>query len=271
MTKSKPDKRMTVPEFRARKAAAGAPLVVVTAYEAMSAKLADAAGVDAVLVGDSLGPVVMGYENTVPVTFDEILHHVRAVRNGLKNALLIADLPFGTYQESVAQATHHAVRLLKEGGAQAVKIEGGAPHILEIVERFVQSAIPVMGHIGLTPQSYHAFGGHRVQGRDEENAERLMREACALETAGVFGLVLETIPAELAAKVTASISIPTIGIGAGAHCDGQVQVWHDILGLAPRVYKHTKRYANLTEIIGAALYTDEVRRSEFPSEEQSLH
>ncbi len=266
------EKRVTVPIFRARKAA-GQPITVVTAYDYMSAKLADRAGIDAVLVGDSLGPVVMGYETTVPVTFDEILHHVRAVRNGLKRALLIADLPFGTYQESIEQAVGYSVRLLKEGGAQAVKLEGGSPYFLEIVQRLHECAIPVMGHIGLTPQSYHAFGGHRVQGRNDEDAERLLREACGLEAAGAFGIVLETIPAELAQQITASVSVPTIGIGAGAGCDGQVQVWHDILGLAPRVYKHTKKYADLGSVIEAALrtYADEVREKEFPSEEQSLH
>lgn len=266
------EKRVTVPIFRARKAN-HQPITVVTAYDFMSAKLADKAGIDAVLVGDSLGPVVMGFESTVPVTFEEILHHVRAVRNGLKRALLIADLPFGTYQESVAQAVGYAVRLLKEGGAQAVKLEGGSPYFLEIVQRLAECAIPVMGHIGLTPQSVHAFGGHKVQGRKEEDAERLLHEACALERAGAFGIVLEAMPAELAEQITASVSIPTIGIGAGVHCDGQVQVWHDILGLAPRVYHHTKKYADLGTIIENALkaYADEVRQNHFPSEEQSLH
>lgn len=266
--------RVTVPDVRARKATGedgSKKLVMLTAYDYPSARLADRAGVDMVLVGDSLGAVVLGYKNVVPVTLDEMVHHVRAVRRGLKYALLVADLPFGTYQASIEDAVHSATILLKEG-AEAVKLEGGAA-MLPTVQRLTDVGIPVMGHLGLTPQAIHQFGGHRAQGVTPESAEQLRQDARGLGEAGAFGMVLETIPAALAAQISGEVPIPTIGIGAGAGCDGQVQVWHDILGLSPgRTFKHTKHYAEIGQQIEAAIraYADEVRDSRFPTGEHSL-
>jgi 3-methyl-2-oxobutanoate hydroxymethyltransferase len=262
--------RITVPDLRLRKAS-GDKIVMVTAYDYPSARLADRAGVDMVLVGDSLGSVVLGYKTVVPVTLEEIVHHVRAVRRGLKRALLVADLPFGSYQASVEEAVRNAVLLLKEG-AQAVKLEGGAP-MAATVRRLTEVGIPVVGHLGLTPQSIHMFGGHRAQGREPAAAQQLRHDARGLEVAGAFGMVLETIPAALAAQITAEVSILTIGIGAGPECDGQVQVWHDLLGLtAGRPLRHAKRYASLGETAEAALrdYAEEVRQGRFPTKEHSL-
>ena len=266
--------RVTVPDVRARKAAGedgGKKLVMLTAYDFPSARLADRAGVDMVLVGDSLGAVVLGYKNVVPVTLEEITHHVRAVRRGLKYALLVADLPFGTYQASIEDAIHSATVLLK-AGAEAVKLEGGAA-MLPTVRRLTEVGIPVMGHLGLTPQAINQFGGHRAQGVTPESAERLRQDAKGLEAAGAFGMVLETIPARVAAQISSEVQIPTIGIGAGAGCDGQVQVWHDILGLSSgRAFKHTKHYAEIGQLIESAIraYADEVRDSRFPTGEHSL-
>ena len=266
--------RVTVPDVRAWKATGEKPaekLVMLTAYDYPSARLADRAGVDMVLVGDSLGAVVLGYKNVVPVTLDEMAHHVRAVRRGLKHALLVADLPFGTYQASIEDAVHSATFLLKEG-AEAVKLEGGAA-MLPTVRRLTDVGIPVMGHLGLTPQAINQFGGHRAQGVTPESAEQLRQDARGLEEAGAFGMVLETIPAILAAEISQEVGIPTIGIGAGVGCDGQVQVWHDILGLSPgRVFKHTKHYAEIGQLIEAAIraYADEARDSRFPTGEHSL-
>ncbi|MCW3098108.1 MAG: ketopantoate hydroxymethyltransferase [Chthonomonadaceae bacterium] len=267
----KADRRVTVPEFRARKAR-GEKIVMVTAYDYPSAPLADRAGVDCLLVGDSVGSVVQGHPTTLPVTLDEMIYHVRMVRRGVKRALLLADLPFGTYQVGVEEAMRSAVRMLKEGGADGVKLEGGAP-MVATVRRLTEAGIPVMGHLGLTPQSVNLFGGHKVQGREEAAAEQMLADAQALEAAGAFGLVLETIPATLAARITAEITIPTVGIGAGPDCDGQVQVWHDLLGLFPgKTFRHAKRYAELGAAAEAALraYTDEVRQGAFPTKEQSL-
>lgn len=262
--------RVTVPTLRQRKAM-GQKIVMVTAYDYAAAKLADRAGVDVILVGDSLGQTVLGYDSTVPVTLEEMLHHTRAVRRGLRHALLLADMPFGTYQTSPEDAIRNAARLLKEGGAQAVKVEGGAPFV-ETVRRLTDASIPVMGHLGLTPQSIHVFGGHRVQGRDSESAQKMIEDARALEDAGAFGIVLETIPATLAADISAAISIPTIGIGAGPDCDGQVQVWHDIIGLSSRAFRHAKRYVDVGSLIENALrdYAEEVRQRRFPTKEHSL-
>lgn len=262
-------RRMTAPDLRTRKAA-GERIVVVTAYDYPSARLAERAGIDVVLVGDSVGKVVLGYKNVIPVTMEEMLHHVCAVARGIKRALLIADMPFGSYQVSVADAMHGAVELLR-AGAHAVKIEGGES-VCETVRRLTEAGIPVMCHLGLTPQSVNRFGGHRVQGTEQKEAERMLADARLLEAAGAFGIVLETIPAELASQITAAISIPTIGIGAGAGCDGQVQVWHDLLGLTDgRTLKHVKRYAEVGSLIEAALreYADEVRKGSFPTKEQS--
>lgn len=263
--------RVTAPGLRERKQQ-GDKIVMLTAYDYPSARLADRAGVDVVLVGDSLGTVTLGYESTVPVTLEEILHHVRAVRRGLRHALLLADLPFGTFQVSPEETIRNAARLLKEGGAQAVKLEGGTP-VVETVRRLTDAGIPVMGHLGLTPQSIHIFGGHRAQGKEPHAALQILADAKALEAAGAFGIVLETIPAALAAQVTAELAIPTIGIGAGPDCDGQVQVWHDLLGLYPgKVFRHVKRYAEVGDVIEGALraYADEVRESRFPTQEHSL-
>lgn len=263
--------RITVPEF-IRFKQRGKRIVMVTAYDCPAARLADSAGVDCILVGDSVGTTVLGYETTVPVTLDEILHHVRAARRGVQRALLIADLPFGAYQADPADAIRSAARLMKEGGAQAVKVEGGAP-IVETVRRLTNAGIPTMGHLGLTPQSVHLLGGHRAQGKDTDSARRILDDAAALEEAGAFGIVLEAIPAALARQITAAIEIPTIGIGAGVECDGQVQVWHDLLGLTShKPFRHAKRYIELGDQIRDALrtYAQEVRAREFPGEEHSL-
>jgi 3-methyl-2-oxobutanoate hydroxymethyltransferase len=243
----------------------------LTAYDYPSARLADRAGVDVVLVGDTLGPLVLGYDNTLPVTLGEMLHHVRAVKRGVRRALLLADMPFGTYQVSSEDAVRNAARLIKEG-AQALKLEGGEP-VIETVRRLTESGIPIMGHLGLTPQSIHIFGGNRAQGKDAAAQRRMMADAQALEAAGAFAIVLEAIPAQLAAQITETITIPTIGIGAGPACDGQVQVWHDILGMAPgRQLRHTKRYAEMGELVESAIraYADEVRADRFPSKEHSF-
>ncbi len=261
--------RFAVPDVRARKAR-GEKLVMLTAYDYPSARLADRAGVDMVLVGDSLGAVVLGYKNVVPVTLEDMIHHVRAVRRGLKYALLVADMPFGTYQASVEDAVRNAALLLKEG-AEAVKLEGGEA-MLPTVRRLTDVGIPVMGHLGLTPQSIYLLGGHRAQGVEDADAQRLLNDARSLEAAGAFGMVLETIPAALAADITNAVHIPTIGIGAGAACDGQVQVWHDLLGLGGgRTFRHAKRYAEVGKIIEEAVreYGEEVRASRFPTEEHS--
>ncbi len=250
----------------------GERIVVVTAYDYPSARLADKAGVDVVLVGDTVGIMALGYDNTVPVTLDEMVHHVSSVRRGLKWALLLADLPFGTYESGSDEAIRSSVRLMKEGGAQAVKIEGGA-WLASSVQRMTNAGIPVVGHVGLMPQSVNLLGGHKAQGREPEQAERIREDALALEAAGAVGILLEAIPAALAARITADLTVPTIGIGAGVGCDGQVQVWHDLLGIPPgKPYRHVKRYAAVGEVIESALrtYAEEVRNGVFPSEENSL-
>lgn len=267
----KADRRVTVPEFRARKAR-GEKIVMLTAYDYPSALLADRAGVDCLLVGDTLGSVVQGHPTTLPVTLDEVIYHVRMVRRGVKRALLLADLPFGSYQVNTEEAMHSAIRLLKEAGADAVKLEGGGA-MIATVQRLTEAGIPVVGHLGLTPQSVNLLGGHKVQGREAAAADQMVADAQRLEAAGAFGLVLETIPAALAARITAEISIPTIGIGAGPECDGQVQVWHDLLGLYPgKTFRHVKRYVDLGAAVDTALraYADEVRVGAFPTKEQSL-
>lgn len=247
----------------------GERIAMVTAYDYTSAQIADGAGVPLILVGDSLGMVVLGHSSTVPVSLDEMLHHIRAVVRGSAKALVIGDLPFLTYT-SVEQAVASAGRVMQETGAQAVKLEGGRS-VAPIIARLVELGIPVMGHIGFTPQSVHQIGT-RVQGRRGDDARRLIEDALAVEAAGAFAIVLELVPTQLAAAITERLRIPTIGIGAGAGCAGQVQVWHDMLGLysdfKPR---HAKAYANLAETIGAALasYVAEVRSGAFPTAEQS--
>jgi 3-methyl-2-oxobutanoate hydroxymethyltransferase len=250
---------------------AGEPFPVITAYDATGARLVEAAGVQFILVGDSLGMVVQGNETTIPVTLDEMIYHARMVVRGTKKALIIVDMPFLSYHLSPEQALANAGRLMQEGSAGAVKLEGGAD-MANTVARITASGIPVMAHIGLTPQHYHQFGGWKVQGRGSNAAKRLIDDALALEAAGAFSIVLETIPAPLAAEITAQLHIPTIGIGAGIGTSGQVQVFHDVLGMLERTPKHAKRYANLSQTITGAVaqYVDEVKRGKFPTEAQSF-
>jgi 3-methyl-2-oxobutanoate hydroxymethyltransferase len=256
-----------------RMKAQGAPITMLTAYDFPFARIFDSAGVDLLLVGDSLGMVVQGAESTLPVTLGEILYHTRMVVRARQRALVIADLPFLSYQVNPEQALRNAGRLIKEGGAEAVKLEGGIT-MAETIRRLVDIDIPVMGHIGLTPQSIHRMGGHRVQGRRSGKApgcrERLLEDAAAVEQAGAFSIVLEGMPAELAQEITATVSIPTIGIGAGPDCDGQVLVMHDVLGLSESfVPRFAKPYANLWHEASAAAtaYVREVRERAFPSAE----
>ncbi len=253
--------RITAPLVRRMKAK-GEKVVCVTAYDFPSARLADQAGVNLILVGDSLGNVVLGYENTLAVDLAAMVHHTAAAARGVHRALLVADLPFGSYQASKEQAVHSAVALVK-AGAQAVKPEGAD---LETVHAILNAGIPVMGHVGMTPQSVHRFGGFKVQGKGEEG-DRILAEARALDEAGVFAIVLELIPMALAKRISEGIDCPTIGIGAGPHCDGQVQVLHDVLGLGSEMFKHTKRYLEGGGLIGDALqqYAAEVRSGAFPT------
>ena len=264
-------KPVTVPDIVSRKRD-GVPVVMVTAYDATFARLVDACDVDIVLVGDSLGMVMQGHEHTLEVTVEHMIYHARCVRRALRCAHLTVDMPFMSYQTSPDVAVENAGRLIKEGGAASVKLEGGA-RILPAIERIVSAGIPVMGHLGLTPQSVHAFGGFKVQARNEEAADRLREEALQLERAGCFSLVLEGIPAPLAAEVSASLSIPTIGIGAGNGCDGQVLVMQDLLGLDDSFKpKFVKRYANLADPIREAFsaYAADVRSRAFPGPEHSF-
>lgn len=241
----------------------GHPIVVLTAWDYLIAQLLDTASVDLILVGDSMS-VVLGYQNTLPISLEEMLHHAKAVRRGVKQALMVVDLPFMSYQESVAQAMHSAGRVLKETGAQAVKLEGGYPAMIDTVTRLVQAGIPVMGHVGLTPQSINQIG-LRQQGKTEDARNQILYEAIALEQAGVFSIILEHIPADLALEITQKISIPTIGIGAGPHCNGQVLVTSDLLGLSEKQPPFAKVYTNLREIITHAVgeFSKEVREGKF--------
>jgi 3-methyl-2-oxobutanoate hydroxymethyltransferase len=242
----------------------GRTIVALTAWDYTTGRLLDTSGVDLILVGDSLAGM-LGYGTTIPLTLEEMLHHAKAVRRGVKNALIVFDLPFLTYQESFQQAMHSAGRALKEAGAQAVKIEGGYPAIVETVAQLVQAGVPVMGHIGLTPQSIHQLG-LRQQGKTPTDSERLITEAIALETAGAFSIVLEHIPSELAAQISQKLTIPTIGIGAGSGCDGQVLVTSDLLGLSERQPPFAKVYVNLSDAIAQAVqsFAVEVRDRKFP-------
>ena len=249
----------------------GDKLVMVTAYDHPSARLADEAGVDLVLVGDSAADNVLGYDSTVPVTVDELLVLVRAVARGARRAIVVADLPFGSFQLSDGEAVRNALRFVKEGGADVVKLEGAGTS-LSRVQAIVSAGIPVVGHIGLTPQSATLLGGLRAQGRTAEKARRVLSDARALEAAGCFSLVLEAVPAAVAARVTEAVAIPTIGIGAGRACDGQVLVWHDLLGLAERPpARFVKRYAELGPAIRDALerFAADVRSGAFPGEEHT--
>jgi 3-methyl-2-oxobutanoate hydroxymethyltransferase len=271
--------KVTVPSILERKSTISsqknspAKITCLTAYDYPTARLLDEAGVDVLLVGDSLAMVVLGYESTLPVTMEEMLHHTRAVRRGTRRALLVSDMPYGSYHDDPAAAVRNAIRFVKEAGAEAVKVEGGERR-MELISRLVEAEIPVMGHIGLTPQSVNAFGGFRVQGKTEEAGDQLLRDARAVEAAGAFAVVLESIPRELGARITSELRIPTIGIGAGPDCDGQVLVIHDLLGLSfGHKPKFTRRYADVGEIISraAAEYCRDVQQGSFPSDEESYH
>ena len=249
------------------------PITCLTAYDYATSRLVDEAGIDMILVGDSLAMVVLGYENTLPVTVDEMLHHTRAVRRGVRRALVIADMPYASYHVSEKDSLRNATRFVKEAGAEAVKLEGGEKRA-DLVRRLIDAEIPVMGHIGLTPQSVHRMGGFKVQGKTLAAVEQLMRDAVALDRAGIFSLVLEGIPREVAAMITAEISAPTIGIGAGPDCDGQVLVLHDILNLtfAPPA-KFVRRYGDVGAVIGDAArsFKEDVEAGRYPAESESYH
>ena len=263
--------RVTINQIKEMKQK-GKLISMLTAYDYSTAKIVDEVGIPLILVGDSLGMVVLGYESTIPVTMDEMLHHTKAVVRGTKQTMVIGDMPFMTYHLSIEQALKNAARFIQEAGCQAIKLEGGVT-VAEKVRRVVECGIPVMGHIGLTPQSIHQFGGFKVQGKTPEAAIRLLEDAKALEEAGAFSIVLETVPAPLARLITQKVSVPTIGIGAGIGCDGQVQVINDILGsFADFVPKHAKQYAKLTDIIRNAVteYHNEVTAGSFPTEKQSF-
>ena len=250
----------------------GERIPMLTAYDYPTARILDAAGIPLILVGDSLGTAVLGYETTIPVTVEDIIHHTRAVVRGTSRAMVIADMPFMSYHPSQEQALRTAGRLLQEGGAQAVKLEGGAV-VADTVRRLVDCGIPVQGHLGLTPQSVYQLGGHRLQGKTEAAAQRIIDDARSLEQAGVFSLVLELVPAPLARTITETIAVPTIGIGAGPYCDGQVQVLYDLLGMDPDFKpRHVRRFANLAEIIRNAVYAyaEEVRAATFPGPAESF-
>ena len=269
-------RHVTVPELRRMKEA-GDPIVAVTAYDATAARWVDAAGVDVILVGDSLGMVVQGHDSTLPVTVDQIVYHTAAVRRGLAKGSgrpqLVGDMPFGSYQASADEAVKAAARLLAEGGAEAVKLEGGSD-FSDVIRRIVRAGVPVMGHLGLTPQSVHRMGGYVVQGKDSEKASQILRDARALEAAGCYAIVLECVPCELARVVTGQVKIPTIGIGAGPSCDGQVLVLNDLLGMDPSFTpKFVKHFANLAEAAatGLAGYVSEVKARTFPDEPHSFH
>jgi len=250
----------------------GEKIVMVTAYDYSTARIIDEVGIPLILVGDSLAMVVLGYETTIPVTIEEMLHHTKAVVRGNQGSLIVGDMPFMTYHLSVEQAMRNAGRFIQEAGCQAIKLEGGV-NVAEKVKRIVECGIPVMGHIGLTPQSIHQFGGFKAQGKTPEAAIKLIQDAQALEEAGAFAIVLETVPAQLASIITEKVSVPTIGIGAGAGCDGQVQVINDILGsFSDFVPKHAKQYVNLAALMRNALsqYAEEVSSGSFPTEKESI-
>lgn len=270
--------KITVPDLVQRKALGAAnpenkKITCLTAYDYPTARLMDQAGIDVVLVGDSVAMVALGYDSTLPLTLEDALHHTKAVRRGVKRALLVADMPYGSYHVELHEALRNAMRFVKEGGAEAVKVEGGERR-LELIARLTEAEIPVMGHVGLTPQSVNALGGYRVQGKTPATAEQLFRDARSVEAAGAFAIVLEAMPREVAAEITRTVRIPTIGIGAGPDCDGQVLVLHDMLGLtfqdAP---KFARRYANMGEIISNAVreYCADVQNGSFPTDAESYH
>lgn len=263
--------RVTTATFRQYKKD-GKPITMLTAYDYPLARLVDAAGIDAILVGDSLGNVMLGYESTIPVTMDDMIHHVKAVTRGVNRAMVVGDMPFLSYNISLAETVRNAGRFLQEAGAQAVKLEGGR-EVADAIRAITAAGIPVMGHLGLTPQSLHQMGGYKVQGKDPAAAQKLLDDARAIQEAGVFSVVLEAVPTPLATMITETLDVPTIGIGAGAHCSGQVLVAHDLLGLlAGFSPKFAKRYANLQENITEALqaYRDEVKSRSFPGPEHGF-
>lgn len=262
--------RVTIQDMKNMKQT-GEKICMLTAYDYATACLVEDAGVPMILVGDSLGNTMLGYGSTIPVTMDEMLHHTRAVVRGTTRAFIVADMPFMSYQLSDEEALRNAGRFLQEGGAQAIKLEGGRP-VVSAVKRMVEIGIPVMGHLGLTPQSIHQLGGYKVQGKTPETATRMVEDALALQEAGIFSLVLECVPSQLAALITEQLTVPTIGIGAGPDCDGQVQVVHDILGLfTDFTPKHSKRYAELGEATKQAVsdYLQDVSNGTFPTERES--
>ena len=262
--------KVTAPSLRASKER-GERLVCLTAYDYPTARIVDEAGIDIILVGDSIGNVIFGYGNTVPVTLDEIVTHTRAVRRGVQRALLVADMPYGTFHTGADDTVRNALRLIKEGAAEAVKLEGGRKRA-PLVKRLVDEEIAVMGHIGLTPQSVNKLGGYRVQGKTAEAARALLDDARALEDAGAFAIVLEVVPREIAQMITETVKIPTIGIGAGVHCDIQVLVLHDMLGLTfGKLARFVRPYANLREVMTDAIsrFAEDVRAGAYPSESES--
>ena len=263
---------MTVPEI-IRKKADCRKITMLTAYDCLFARIVDEAGIDIILVGDSLGTVIQGHTTTLSVTMDEMIYHTRIVSRGVKNALLVADMPFMSYQASAADAVYNAGRFLKEGGAAAVKVEGGSA-VGDMIKAIIAAGIPVMGHVGILPQSVHQTGGYKVQGKDEPSAEKILNDAIMLEDAGVFAVVMEGIPEALAKRITETLSIPTIGIGAGIHCDGQVLVLHDLLGLTPQpLPKFVKQYAVLRGLFADAVkrFKEDVESNKFPGNDESYH
>jgi len=266
------DKKKTIQDFITMKGN-GEKISMLTAYDASLAAMIDAAGIDMVLVGDSLGNVLLGYESTVPVTMEEMLHHCKAVRRGINQAFLIGDMPFMSYQVSKDEAIRNAGRFLKEAGCDAVKLEGGT-EVCDTVRAIVRAGIPVMGHIGLTPQTASQLGGYKVQGKDEDSARKLLQSARDLESAGAFSIVLECLPAQLSEAITRAVSIPTIGIGAGKYCDGQVLVTHDMVGMYEKfIPSFVKQYAHLAPQIkeAVAAYNKEVKNGSYPDEEHSFN
>ena len=267
------DDKITIPSLLARKAS-GPRIVCLTAYDYPTAKVLDEGGVDLILVGDSLGMVVLGYENTVPVTMEEMIHHTRAVSRGVRRALVVGDMPYFSFHLSPDETIRNASRFLKEGGAAAVKIEGASRNRLKVVEAMVEAEIPVMGHVGLTPQSIHHLGRFRVKGAKADEARRIVDDAVNLEKAGAFAVVLESMPVEVAADVTRTLKIPTIGIGAGPACDGQVLVFHDMMGFTTGYMpKFVRKYADLHAAMSGAVaaYSKDVREGRFPDDATSYH
>jgi len=265
--------RLTIPALQAKKVR-GEKIVALTAYDHPVARILDEAGVDLLLVGDSLGMVVLGYDNTLPVTMEDMIHHTRPVVRATRRALVIGDMPYFSFHRSLEDSLANAARFIKEAGAQGVKVEGATPFRLKLIEALVEAEIPVMGHVGLTPQSVHRLGGFKVQGGERVDAERIIRDARNLERAGVFSLILESIPLELARIITARSTVPTIGIGAGPHCDGQILVFHDLAGFSNgNLPRFVKKYADLHAVLSGAVadYGRDVRAGLFPDDTHSYH